>query len=120
AAPAPPGGTEVAVMRSPPRPFECDKKPIPYDWMLHIPGERAAAGPNRRPGQVTLTVYIPNPNPPPPADPRAAARARSRRTVSPPTPPPPPPPPPRAPRRWIADLGSDDFKVRERAAKELA
>jgi hypothetical protein len=44
---------------------------------------------------VTMTVYIPTPSPPPPANPAAA-------------------------RKWIADLGSDDFKTRERAGKELA
>jgi len=44
--------------------------------------------------KTTLTIYIPEPLPPAPADPKAA-------------------------RKWIAELGSDDFKVRERAAKEL-
>jgi hypothetical protein len=90
----PAGRHEVVLMPFPARPFEFGKESIPYDWMLHIPGDRAA-GPNRRPARVTLTVYIPNANPPAPADPRAA-------------------------RKWIADLASDDFKVRERAAKELA
>jgi hypothetical protein len=86
---------EIILMPFPAKPFEFGKQSIPYDWMLHIPGDRAAAGQNHRPGLVTLTVYIPNPNPPPAADPKAA-------------------------RTWIADLASDDFKVRERAAQVLA
>ena len=44
---------------------------------------------------VTMTVYIPNPGPPVLADPATA-------------------------QKWIAELGNDNFKVRERAAKELA
>ncbi|HKB42286.1 MAG TPA: hypothetical protein VKD72_38015, partial [Gemmataceae bacterium] len=52
-------------------------------------------GKARPAGTATLTVYIPETLPPPPAD---SAKAR----------------------KWIADLGSDDFKTRERAAKELS
>jgi len=43
---------------------------------------------------VTMTIYIPNPGPPAPADAAAA-------------------------RKWIAELGNDNFKVREQAGKEL-
>lgn len=87
---------EIILLPGPPKPLAYDKAPIPYDWVLYIP-----AGPeNRRhtwpvERRTTLTVYIPEPPPPAPADPKAV-------------------------RQWIADLGSDDFKVRERAARELA
>ena len=66
--------------------------------MLYFPGDEVGgpgppggAGPGSK---TTLTIYIPEPLPPAPADPAAA-------------------------RQWIADLASDDFKTRERAAKEL-
>lgn len=92
-----PAGThEVVLMPFPARPFDLGKESIPYDWTLQIPGTRRAHG-VRLPAadRVTLTVYIPNPNPPAPADPKAV-------------------------RAWIAELGSNEFKARERAAKELA
>lgn len=91
----PAGKHEIILLPGPAKPFQFDKKAYPYDWVLYAP-----APPNeRRRGRVgitaTLTIYIPEPLPPAPADPKAA-------------------------RAWIADLGSDDFKVRERAARELA
>jgi len=52
--------------------------------------------PFERPAEkTTLAIYIQEPLPPAPADPKAV-------------------------RAWIADLGRDDFKTRERAAHELA
>jgi hypothetical protein len=87
---------EVILMPFAATPFDFGKEKYPYDWTMHVPGP----GRDRRLGTtkwntLTMTVYIPNPGPPAPADPKAA-------------------------RRWIAELGSDDFKTRERAAKELA
>jgi hypothetical protein len=92
----PAGKHEVVLMPFPAKPFDLDKESYPYDWTLTVPGSRRAGG-IRTPAidHVTLTVYIPNPNPPAPADPAAI-------------------------RKWIADLGSNEFKVREWAAKELA
>ena len=84
---------ELILLPVPAKPL-LHNKPIAYDWMLHVPGAR----PGRRDGlvesKVTLTVYIPESLPAAPADP---ARVRT----------------------WIADLSRDDFKTRERAAKEL-
>jgi hypothetical protein len=85
---------EIILRPAPDRPLAFGKKPIPYNWVLYSPPPK----PGRRGGPVedkaTLTVYISEPLPPAPADPAAA-------------------------RKWIADLGSDDFKTRERAAREL-
>lgn len=92
----PAGSHEVILMPFPARPFDLGKESFPYDWMMYVPGIRRGRG-DRIPKEdrVTLTVYIPNPSPPVPADPGAI-------------------------RKWIADLGKDDFKTRERATKELA
>jgi len=75
-------------------PLAFDKKPIPYDWVLDYPNESGGRRGGRVKTKATLTVYIPEPLPPAPADPAAA-------------------------RKWIAELGRDDFKAREGAAKEL-
>ena len=88
------GKHEVTLMPFPAKPFDFGKKSYPYDWMLHISGDRSER-PGKEPELVTMTIYIPNPGPPTPADPAAA-------------------------RKWIADLGNDSFKIRERATRELA
>jgi hypothetical protein len=87
------GKHEVILMPFPAKPFDFGKKSYPYDWMMHIPPRPDR--PETERDLVTMTVYIPNPGPPAPSDPAAA-------------------------RKWIADLGNDSFKIRERAAKELA
>lgn len=91
----PAGRHEVVLMPFPAKPFDLGKESYPYDWTLHVPGTHQAGGKTRAMDHVSMTVYIPNPSPPAPADPAAI-------------------------RKWIADLGSNEFKVRERAAKELA
>ena len=85
---------EIILRAGPPPALAFGKKAIPYDWVLYYPGEEAGrpGGPVRN--KTTLTIYIREPLPPAPADPAAA-------------------------RRSIAALGSDDFKTRERAAREL-
>jgi hypothetical protein len=93
---------EIRLLPVPAKPLGADK-PIAYDWCLRVLGERRGVGGRRvviRESEIadtraTLTVYIPEPRPPAPADPAKA-------------------------KAWIADLGSDDFKTREQAAKELA
>jgi hypothetical protein len=86
---------EIIILPVPAKPLTHSNKPIPYDWVMYIPTERAVRGKIKVPGTATLTIYVPEHLPPPPADAVAA-------------------------RKWIADLGRDDFKVRERAAKELS
>lgn len=88
------GKHEVILMPFSASPFDFGKKSYPYDWMIHLTGDRFERR-GKEPESVTMTVYIPNPGPPAPADPAAALK-------------------------WIADLGNDNFKVRERAASELA
>jgi hypothetical protein len=88
------GKHEVTLMPFLAEPFIFGKKSYPYDWMIHISGDPAERR-GKEPVLVTMTIYIPNPGPPAPADPAAA-------------------------RKWIADLGNNNFKVREEAAKELA
>ncbi|HEX3150640.1 MAG TPA: hypothetical protein VHR66_21360 [Gemmataceae bacterium] len=88
------GKHEVILVPFAATPFDLGKESYPYDWTMRISGDR----PNRRvkaTGLATMTVYIPNVGPPVLADPAAA-------------------------RKWIADLGNDNFKVREQATKELA
>jgi hypothetical protein len=88
------GKLEVILKPFPATPFEFGKKSYAYDWTIHVSGDRHER-PGAEPVLVTMTIYIPNPGPPALADPAAA-------------------------RKWIGDLGNDNFKVRERAAKELA
>jgi hypothetical protein len=85
---------EVTLMPFGARPFNFGKESYPYDWTIHIAGDRFER-PGKEPELVTMAIYIPNVGPPAAADPAAA-------------------------RKWIADLGNDNFKVRERAARELA
>src|SRR5262245_4604142 len=85
---------EVTLMPFSAKPFEFAKKSYPYDWTIHIATERPD-GQRTEPELVTMVVRIPNVSPPALSD---AATAR----------------------KCIGDLGDDNFKVRERAAKELA
>ena len=72
-----------------------DRKPVAYDWSLHVPmGLRFGGDSEVADTRATLTIHITAPVPPPPADPAKV-------------------------KRWIGELNSDDFKTRERAAKEL-
>ena len=97
--PALPAAEHEIILRSAPAPvLTFGKKAIPCTWVLYYPGDEKVGRPGRRGGRrrdkTTLTIYIPEPLPPAPADPAAA-------------------------RRWIADLGSDAFKTRERATMAL-
>jgi hypothetical protein len=73
-----------------------DGKPVAYDWTLHVPmgfyfgGDSEVAD-----TRATLVIHLSAPTPGPPADPPKV-------------------------KRWIGELNSDDFKTREKAAKELA
>jgi len=85
---------EIILIPVPAKPLTHSNKTIPYEWFMYIPTERPARGKRVVPGTATLTIYVSEHLPPRPANTAAA-------------------------RKWIADLGSDDFKLRERAAKEL-
>lgn len=85
---------EVILRPGSAKPIGFAKKEIAYDWVLYVPGDATGRRGASGEGPATLTVYIPEPRAPAPAD---AAKVRA----------------------WIADLGKDDFKTRERAAREL-
>jgi len=86
---------EIILLPVPAKPLIHDKKPIAYDWSLHVPmGDRLDGDSELADNRATLTIYIPEPLPPALADPQTA-------------------------RKWLADLDSADFKARERATKEL-
>jgi hypothetical protein len=87
---------EIILLPVPAKPLIHDKKPIADDWRLYVPASRGAGLEfDETDTRATLTIYIPEARPPAPADTKQV-------------------------KGWIADLGSDDFKTRERAAKELA
>jgi hypothetical protein len=85
---------EIHLRPAPGPALEFGKKPIPYEWVVYSPPPKGGRRGGAVESRATLTIYIPEPLPPAPADPKAV-------------------------RGWIAELGSDDFKTRERAAKEL-
>jgi len=87
---------EIILLPGPGATQTFDKKPVVYDWALHVPmglffgGESEVAD-----TRATLMIHVTAPIPPPVAE---AARVKE----------------------WIGELNSNDFKARERAAKELA
>ncbi len=92
---------EIILLPVPAKPLIHDKKPIAYDWCLHVPrvgglrfGRRFEGDSEIADNRATLTIYIPEPRGPALADPQQA-------------------------RKCIAELDSKDFKIRERATKEL-
>ena len=94
----PTGRREIIILPGLAKPQIFDKKPIAYDWTFNVMlGDRMDRKPVPPDPSATLTIYIPEPPPQPlsPADLQSA-------------------------KKWLAALGSDDFKTRERAAKELA
>ena len=68
---------------------------IDYDWILHVPaGLTYHDDPDLADNRATLTILISEPRPSPPADPAQV-------------------------RLWIAELDSNEFKVRDKAARAL-
>jgi hypothetical protein len=72
-----------------------DGKPVAFDWCVHVPmGIRLDGDSEVADTRATFTIHVPHPLPPAPAD---AVKVR----------------------KWIAELNSDDFKVRDKASAEL-
>ena len=72
-----------------------DGKPVAFDWSVHVPmGLRLDGDSEVADTRATFTIYIPNPLP--------AGKVDADKV-----------------RQWIADLNSDDFKVRDKASAEL-
>jgi hypothetical protein len=87
---------EIVLLASPGETQSLSRKLVAYDWSLHVPmGLHFDGDSDVADARAVLTIHINAPVPPAPADPAAV-------------------------RRWIGDLNSDDFKTRERAARELA
>lgn len=86
---------EIILLPAPAEPLIHAKKKIEYDWCLHVPmGLRFVVNSELDDTRATLTIYVPEPLPPALANPQQA-------------------------RKWIADLDSKVFRVRERATKRL-
>jgi|SRR5262245_30168616 len=86
---------EIILLPGPGERKTFDGKPVAYDWCVHVPeGIKFDGDSEVADTRATLTIHISTPLPPPLADPTPA-------------------------RKWIKELGSDDFKIREQAAKEL-
>jgi hypothetical protein len=87
---------EIVLIPGPGESQSLSRKPVAYDWSLHVPmGLRFDGDSEVADTRAVLTIHINAPVPPAPADPAAV-------------------------RRWIGDLNSDEFKTRERAARDLA
>ena len=72
-----------------------DGKPVAFDWCVHVPmGIRLDGDSEVADTRATFTIHVPHPLPPAPAD---AVKVR----------------------KWIAELNSDDFKVRDKSSAEL-
>jgi hypothetical protein len=87
---------EIILLTGPGATHTFDKKPVEYDWTLHVPmGLHFDGDSDVADTRATLTIHVNALRPGPPDD---AAKVK----------------------RWIGELNSDDFKTRERAARELA
>ena len=87
---------EIVLLPGPGATRTFDRKPVAYDWALHVPMGRHFGGDSEvADNRATLTIHVTAPAPAAPADP---ARVKQR----------------------IGELGSADFKTRERAARDLA
>src|SRR5262249_51255932 len=87
---------EIILLPGPGERQTLQGKPVAFDWSVHVPmGLKFDGDSEVADTRATLTIHITTARPPALGDPAKA-------------------------RKWIADLGSDDFKTREMAAKELA
>jgi hypothetical protein len=87
---------EIILLPGPGKTQTLGSKPIEYDWTLHVPmGLRFDGDSDVADNRAVLIIHVTTPVPAPPRDPAAV-------------------------KKWIRELNSDDFKTRERAAKELA
>jgi hypothetical protein len=86
---------EIILLPGPGMTHTLGRKPVAIDWSVHVPmGLKFGGDSEVADTRATFTIHIPVPLPPPLADPAQA-------------------------RRWIANLGSDDFKTRSQAAARL-
>jgi hypothetical protein len=88
--------SEIVLLPGPGITHTLQGKPVAYDWALHDPMGLSFGGDSDvADSRATLTIHLNSLTPPPPTDPAKV-------------------------KLWIGELGSDDFKTRERAARELA
>src|SRR5262245_33993156 len=86
---------EIILMAGPGGTKTFDGKPVAFDWSVHVPMGLSFGGESEvADTRSTFTIHIPNVLPPALTD---ADKVK----------------------KWIADLNSDDFKVRDKASAEL-
>jgi hypothetical protein len=86
---------EIILLPGPGQTQTLGRKPVAYDWSLHVPmGMHFDGDSEVADTRAVLIIHVTAPVPPPPPDPAAV-------------------------KKWIGELNSDDFKTREQAGKKL-
>jgi hypothetical protein len=86
---------EIILLPGPGLAYSLGRKEVPYTWSLHVPGGLHFGGDSEvADTRATLTIHITDPAPAAPTDPAKI-------------------------KKWIADLNSDGFKVRDEASRQI-
>jgi hypothetical protein len=86
---------EIILLAGPGLAYSLGRKEVPHTWSLHVPGGFHFGGNSEvADTRATLTIHITDPVPAAPADPAKV-------------------------QKWIADLNSDGFKVRDEASRQI-
>ena len=86
---------EIILLAGPGLAYSLGRKEVPFDWSLHVPGGIHFDGDSEvADTRTTLTIHITDPLPAAPADPAKV-------------------------KKWIGDLNSDEFKVRDEASRQI-
>jgi hypothetical protein len=86
---------EIILLAGPGLTHSLGRKEVPFDWCLHVPGGIHFDGDSEvADTRATLTIHITDPLPAAPSDPAKV-------------------------KKWIADLNSDEFKVRDEASRQI-
>ncbi len=86
---------EIILLPGPGLAYSLGRKEVPYTWSLHVPAGLHFGGNSEvADTRATLTIHITDPVPAAPSDPAKI-------------------------KKWIADLNSDQFKVRDEASGQI-